>query len=209
MNKFDNVIFDFDGTLANTAKGVMEAVRFALDSLSISNVVVDDSVVGPSPFHLYNKFYELNLETAKKAVILHREYGEKEGYKSATIYKDVPKSLLQLKESGIKLYIVSLKKKSVIDKILKNNELDKLFAKIIGISDDETVSKQDLLTKLAGAFDFTKTLYVGDTYQDYECCKTIGMPFCFANYGFGHLSEKCEYRINAFRDLIQICTEVE
>ena len=48
--KFDNVIFDFDGTLADTSPGVLGSVRYALETLGAP--VPDEKVlrgfIGPS-----------------------------------------------------------------------------------------------------------------------------------------------------------------
>lgn len=53
--KFDNVIFDFDGTLADTSPGVLGSVRYALETLGAP--VPDEKVlrgfIGPS---LYSSF---------------------------------------------------------------------------------------------------------------------------------------------------------
>lgn len=204
MNKFNNVIFDFDGTLANTSTGVKESVKFALDSLAVPHSAIDDSVIGPSPLYLYSKIFALDSQIAERAALLHRKYSEEEAYKTAEMYKGVPECLAQLKKQGINLFIVSLKKETVIKKILSINKLDHFFTRIIGVGFDETMSKTDLLRVLKNSINFKKALYVGDTQQDFECCKSVGLDFCFANYGFGHITEDCSYRIDFIYELLQL-----
>jgi len=202
MNNIKNIIFDFDGTLANTSQGVKESVAFALDSLHIIHSSIGDDVIGPSPFYLYNKVFNLDNDIAKQAVILHRKYSNDEAYKTAIIYDGVQCCLQYLKKRGIKLFIVSLKKESVINKILIKNNLHDYFDKIVGITIDETLSKIDLLKSVKKLIDFNESIYVGDTEQDYNCCKQINLRFCFAKYGFGRVNKKCFYTIDTFSDIL-------
>lgn len=204
MNKVANILFDFDGTLADTAQGVKESVAFALDSLSIAHSPITDDVVGPSPYYLYKTVFKLNENNAKKAVALHRKYSEQEAYKSAKIYDGVLQTLLTLQKCGIKLFIVSLKKESTIKKIISSNGLNSFFQQIIGVNRDETVSKTDLLRLIGSIIDFKETLYVGDTQADYECCKSIGLGFCFAEYGYGNIDDTCSCKIQSFKELVQL-----
>ena len=64
--KFDNVIFDFDGTLADTSPGVLGSVRYALETLGAP--VPDEKVlrgfIGPS---LYSSFTGIIGFDGKKA----------------------------------------------------------------------------------------------------------------------------------------------
>ena len=76
MNRIHNLIFDFDGTLADTSEGVKASVLYALDFLSIAHNPIDNSVVGPSPFYLYKEIFKLDDDAANKAVSLHRFYNK-------------------------------------------------------------------------------------------------------------------------------------
>ena len=46
-------------------------------------------------------------------------------------------------------------------------------------------------------------VYVGDTKGDAESAKVAGIPFIFANYGFGDVDEY-QYKINSFEELLKI-----
>src|SRR5699024_2819050 len=47
-------------------------------------------------------------------------------------------------------------------------------------------------------------VYVGDTQGDADACKTGGIPFIFAEYGFGDVPDAAT-RIQRFSDLEKIC----
>lgn len=204
MNEIHNLIFDFDGTLADTSEGVKASVLYALDSLSIAHSSVDNSVVGPSPYFLYKEIFKLDDNIANQAVFFHRFYSENEAYKTASIYDGVRETLIAAHNKGIKLFVVSLKKESVINLILEKEDIKYLFDAIIGVSENEKVSKNDLLNQLKKNIDFSESVYIGDTIYDYNCCQQFNLRFCFAKYGFGSLDKECFYEINSFNDILNM-----
>ena len=47
-------------------------------------------------------------------------------------------------------------------------------------------------------------VYIGDTIGDFNACRKAGVPFIFAEYGFGQV-DKPDYRITRPFDLTEIC----
>ena len=47
-------------------------------------------------------------------------------------------------------------------------------------------------------------VYIGDTIGDFNACQKAGVPFIFAEYGFGQV-DKPDYRITRPFDLTEIC----
>ena len=52
-------------------------------------------------------------------------------------------------------------------------------------------------------YNLKDTIYVGDTMGDYLSCKKAGIPFVFASYGFGEVSDP-DYRIDKPMDLVSL-----
>ena len=61
-----------------------------------------------------------------------------------------------------------------------------------------------MILKLMEKNNLTSPVYVGDTQGDADSCKKAGIPFIFAEYGFGQV-DKPDYRITRPFDLTEIC----
>ena len=204
MNKYLSIIFDFDGTIADTKKSVLESVEFALASVNVMGKVIGDDVIGPSPYYVYHNIFGLDDVTAKKAVDFHRRYSEEKAYQSAELYPNVVESLKVLKQQGLSLHIVSLKKESVLLKILKKFNILELFNSIVGITSNEFVSKKELLESFIEKEQLNNVIYVGDTQGDYLACKALNIDFCFAKYGFGSILQRPLFVISSFPQIIDV-----
>ena len=70
MEKKHLVIFDLDGTLADTSKGIYECYRFALKSLGRQEPTYEslDGVIGGSLLKNFETKFDLTLDEAKEAV---------------------------------------------------------------------------------------------------------------------------------------------
>ena len=49
-----------------------------------------------------------------------------------------------------------------------------------------------------------KAIYVGDTEGDREAAKKANIPFIYASYGFGEVSDY-DYKIDSISDLKTLC----
>ena len=74
--KYENIIFDFDGTVANTGEGVLNSVRYALKNAG-AEIPCDEVLVGFIGPTLYRSFIDitgLTSEQAYKAIDDYRSY---------------------------------------------------------------------------------------------------------------------------------------
>ena len=58
--------------------------------------------------------------------------------------------------------------------------------------------------KIAETYNLKNPVYVGDTMGDYNACQKAGVPFIFADYGFGSVDSP-DYIIHKPMDLLDIC----
>ena len=77
MHDYKVIVFDLDGTLLNTSKGIFNSVRYAAQQLGLKQLEEYElkKFVGPPPTESYRKVYNLSEEQAKQAASLHRKYG--------------------------------------------------------------------------------------------------------------------------------------
>ena len=81
MKEYTAIIFDLDGTLLDTSEGIYNAVRSTEKIMHFTPV--DDTTlpeyVGPPTLFSYKKHYDIDDDTAKRAVVHHRKYQSEQG----------------------------------------------------------------------------------------------------------------------------------
>ena len=65
--------------------------------------------------------------------------------------------------------------------------------------------KGDTIRTLVGRNALKAPVYVGDTQGDADACKAAGVPFIFAEYGFGSVPD-AGLKIRTFPELKNLCS---
>ena len=66
------------------------------------------------------------------------------------------------------------------------------------------MAKAENIMKIREDNHLSDPVYVGDTFGDFNACRKAGVPFIFAEYGFGQVEEPDD-RISRPMDLVEIC----
>jgi phosphoglycolate phosphatase len=181
--RFNTIIFDFDYTLADSSKGVVECVNFALGRLGCQAASYD-SICGIIGLSLTEAFFSL---TGQSNPVHGREFAELFTRRadevmtaSTNLLEGVAPTLGQLRGCGIRLGIVSTKFRYRIEEILARDGLLGVFDVIVG-GEDVSRHKPDP-EGLTGAQGFlggslSQFLYVGDTVVDAETAARAGTAF--------------------------------
>jgi phosphoglycolate phosphatase len=182
-NRFDAVIFDFDYTLADSSQGVAECINYALTELHLPPVTpaAAHRTIG---LHLDDAFVQLAGERYVKQrddFRLHFAHRADEVMNDLTqLFETVPETVLRLKNSDIKLAIVSTKFRYRIAEFLQRQQLLEAFDVIIG-GEDVVRHKPDPegLHQAVARLNcqYGKTLYVGDSVVDAVAARLAGIPF--------------------------------
>ena len=190
MNKkYQLVIFDLDGTLLNTSKGIFNSVRYAEKELKLKPI--DDSLlkefVGPPPKLMYMKYYALSEEKALAAVKKHREYGRTKAVFEAQEYPEMKKTLMTLRDRGYKLAVATLKSQDIAETILFNFGLKEYFDSILGMDGEEKLTKSMIIKKAIEKCECSgKAVMIGDSENDFIGANEAGIDFIGVTYGFGY-----------------------
>ena len=186
-------IFDLDGTLLDTGKGIRNSVKYAENQMRLLPLNDDDlnKFVGPAPIDSYMRYHNLSHETAKEAVRLHREYSKMRGIYEAETYEGIETILGWLKSKGIMLAVATLKREELAIKILDHFNLSGYFNEICGTDIQESLTKIDLVrlvlqrTKCIAE----QAVMIGDTEQDHHAANACNIKFIGVTYGYGYHSE--------------------
>ena len=123
MTNFDAVLFDFDGTVADTGEGVFFCVRHAIDVHSLEQPSDEEirKFIGPPmtvSFHtLYPWLTDDDVDSLMKS--FRQKYDEIGMYKYY-IYDGIAELLQRLKANGVKTAVASSKPQDFLERILGN-----------------------------------------------------------------------------------------
>lgn len=198
MSKFKYILFDLDGTLIESGKGIMNAVKYALKKYGIdeTNEAVLRSFVGPPLNQQFAKCYGFSAEKSLEAVLVFREYYETKGILENEMYTGINKVLQQLKNQGKYLMVATSKPEKFAHNILAQHDLEKYFDFIGGsLTDGSRITKiqvLDYVLKTNKIENTDEVLMIGDTKFDILGAKNFDLKSMAVTYGYGTEKELME-----------------
>ena len=206
--KFDNVIFDFDGTLADTSPGVLGSVRYALETLGAP--VPDEKIlrgfIGPSLYSSFTGITGLSGEKADEAIALYRLVYNPRGVYECKLYDGMKDLLASLKKAGVSVSVASSKPQNALDKVVDFLGIREYFDRVAGA--DPNDKHDDKASIVAAARTRDNAVMIGDSRFDIEAAKTVGIKSIAAGYGFTAkdvlLSLNPDYYADSVSDIAKI-----
>ena len=193
MRKYDLILFDLDGTLADTSEGIYNAHRFASQKAGYALKENDlDGVIGMSLLAVYREKFGLPEETARYAVSEYRKWYAEEGRLEAKLYPGMLETLKSLKNQGYHLGVATLKLEAFAKDMLEAFGVAEYFDHICGVDANDNLSKADIINiaiKKAGIAK-ERTVLVGDSDNDAKGAREAGIDFIACLYGFGYMKEE-------------------
>lgn len=191
---YDAVLFDFDGTVADTGKGIFNAVRYAVESLGFESLT-DASLrtfIGPPIYDSFKRECGMNDGQSEEAVRKYREiYSEKCIYEFE-LYEGIDALIRDIKASGIKLAIASSKPEKFIRRLVAQLGYDEIIDFISAPTfDEDHMSKRELINNAVNALGVEKsrTIMVGDRLFDIIGANEAGVDSIGAVFGYGSEEE--------------------
>ncbi len=196
--RFDTAIFDLDGTIMDSAEGIVCSVEYALDKMGVKDYDrrTNYRFIGPPLVDSFMEYYSMTEKDALRAVAYYRERYSVTGIYEARMYDGVRELLSELKKRGVKLYIGSSKPEKYVRMILEKQGVLDLFDFVAGATFDETRNnKEQVLSYLLEQVKIEKksTVMIGDRYHDIEGAHYVGLPCIAVLYGFGNEAEFKKY----------------
>lgn len=192
---YTNLLFDLDGTISDSAKGIMKGAYIALRHFGIE--VKDYSelykFIGPPLVTSFSKYYGLTEEEAVEAVKVYREYYGKKGLFENELYPGMEEFLKKLKNMGKHLLVATSKPQSYSVTILEHFKIAGYFDFIGGASMDGKIGTKaqviEHTLRNAGITDLSNTIMIGDRHHDVEGASQMGLECIGVLYGYGSEEE--------------------
>ncbi len=195
MKTYDLVLFDLDGTLVDSAPGIIHSVAYALKKMGVTEDPSLDLLcfVGPPLAESFQKFFGFSGVQAIEAIAYYREYYTACGMWESTLYPGIIELLIALKQAGLTCCLATSKPEKFAKQILAHYGLDPYFDLIGGASMDQSRSKKgDVIAYVLSSFPERKkdrTLMIGDRNQDIFGAKQMGIDSIGVLYGYGTETE--------------------
>ena len=204
----DSIIFDVDGTIWDSTQSVADSWNKAIREHSDLDLTLDpvslSRVFGKTMTEIADALFPA-LDTEARMKLLDACYAEENRYLEdhpGLLYDGVAGTIRNL-SLRYPLYIVSNCQCGYIEVMLKTSGLAPYIKDHLCFG--ETLRpKGETIRMLMEKNDLKSPVYVGDTQGDADACKTAGIPFIFAEYGFGDVPDAAT-RIQRFSDLEKIC----
>ncbi len=197
MHKYDVVFFDVDGTLIDSAPGILHTMQetFAEMGTDISGVDLFQ-YLGPPLRKTFSEYYH-SEEEIERAVTFYRASYQEKGRYECELFSGVLEMLQELKKSGVAMYTATSKPQKVAAEMLKDLGIADYFQEIGGASldtarDTKTAVIQDLLDK--HDFNDKRVLMVGDRRDDMKGAADCNLPAAAVLYGYGSAAELEPFR---------------
>lgn len=181
------IVFDFDGTLANTLPSIVATARQVLKEYGMSEVEMGDvsRLVGPPFPQAFNLLYGVSMDDAIAITERYRELYDLVGKDAWPLFDGVQSLLAKLRAAGKKLAIASSKKQSLVARALEDNDAYEAFDAVCGKLNDIDYSKADAIAAALRALGATSAdaLMVGDRMYDAHAAHELGIPCVGATWG--------------------------
>ncbi len=197
MQKYNNLLFDLDGTLTDSAPGILNCVRYALSEMNFPEPPDIMRFVGPPLCESFHDFCGMNDEQTKEAIRLYRSRYSTVGLFENTVYDGIPEMLERLKKGGRRLFVATSKPEVFSVRILDKFGLSDYFEIIGGAATDGTRdTKHDVIRYLldkADIHDTSDVLMIGDRKHDIIGAHSLGIRCMAVLWGYGSTDEFNEH----------------
>ena len=203
----DSIIFDVDGTIWDSTESVAASWNKAIRESSDLDLTLEpvslSRVFGKTMTEIADALFPA-LETDKRMKLLDICFDEENRYLEdhpGILYPGVTETIKSL-ALKYPLYIVSNCQCGYIEVMLRTTGLEPYIKDHLCFGETQ-VSKGETILMLMEKNGLRSPVYVGDTQGDADSCKTAGIPFIFAEYGFGNVPD-AGTRISTFSELAEM-----
>ena len=192
MPHYDAILFDVDGTLIDSAPGILNTLEMVFRDMGVDLTNVNlRRYIGPP---LRMSFAEHFSDPAKieEATERYRMIYHEKGSHEGGVYPGVPEMLRRLKDAGFTLCTATCKPTEVVTPILEEQGIAGYFAFVGGASMDESRdTKTDVIRHVLGqpALQGKRVLMVGDRSDDLQGAANCGLDAAGVLYGYGSREE--------------------
>ena len=193
---WDVVLFDLDGTLTDSAQGVINGVLHACEQLGIEppEAEIIHKFLGPPLSHSFREYAGVEPAKIIEAVRIYREYYDEIGKYENSVFDGVPELLTELGNQGKRLAVATSKVDYAAVSILEHFNLDHHFEVIAGadVTGEFRGTKAGVIAHALEELrmcDGTSVVMIGDREHDIHGAQAHELPSIGVTWGYGSREE--------------------
>lgn len=188
--KYKLAIFDLDGTLLDTSKGIISSVKKVITDNNLKELSTNEllSFIGPPIQNSFGKYYELDTQQCQKLAEKFRNIYKDSFLYEATPYEGIYELLQLLTNNNVKFAVATYKREDYALQLLEHFGFDKYSDNLHGADNNNVLKKKDIIEiciSNSNVSDRNEIVYIGDTASDLNAAKETNVSFIGVNYGFG------------------------
>lgn len=193
MLRYQTVLLDLDGTLVDSAPGIVSTLAFTLQKLGKPVPAMKDLLrwVGPPLPESFRTRAGLTAEEIVDAIEIYRDRYLDVGAYDAKLFDGVAVLLKGLKKAGAHLALATSKPLTPASIMLEHFTLTPFFDVIAAAADDESRGRKDQVVEdalrglVAQNLPVNNIIMVGDRIHDVEGAAVHGIETIMVRWGYG------------------------
>jgi phosphoglycolate phosphatase len=186
-----NFIFDLDGTLVDSAPGILSSFRIALQQLNLKSAVpLDGSLIGPPLPRIVDQLVP-NADALTKSNVIEafKSHYDSEGVLDSTPFEGVYECLMRLHAAKFGIWIATNKRSAPTARLLHYLGWSSIFDAVYSLDSFTPAleTKSQILGKIlqVHTLGHDESVYVGDRPEDREAARECALPFIMVDWGYG------------------------
>jgi phosphoglycolate phosphatase len=189
-----SILFDLDGTVVDSAPGILASSRAALAALGHPADDLDiTGLIGPPLEEVLRQVLaRFGDDRVSEAVLAYRDHYGGAGFRESTVYPGLAETLDALRGLGATLYIATSKRTVFAQRILEHLALVDRFAGVHGSEPGGAFDhKAELIAHVLArhGLQADRCLMVGDRRHDAEGARANGVATAGVLWGYGERDE--------------------
>ncbi|WP_078546698.1 HAD hydrolase-like protein [Litchfieldia alkalitelluris] len=201
------IIFDFDGTIADSKKAFVASWNSLADTHKFSKIK-DSQLDELKKLSIKERGKLLNFPLYKLPIVLPQFYKSyRNSMHEITLFNGIRELLYQLECKGYNTAIISSNSKDNISTFLKQNQIENVTTILCSSS---IFGKDKLINKFLKENNLTsnEVIYVGDEHRDIVACKKTGVKIIWVGWGYDSIEvvqqANPDYKVNAPKEILEI-----
>lgn len=184
------IIFDLDGTLIDSASGILAAFEGAFEACGLApQQSLTAAIIGPPLMETLAKLAGTDdLPVLQPLAEAFKANYDEHGYRLTTIFPGVGEMLAELTARGYQLHIATNKRILPTRRILNHLAWEHYFSGVYALDafDPPIKSKSRMLQEILTRRELNPqhTFYIGDRQEDGTAADANAMPFLLAVWGY-------------------------
>ncbi len=185
------VIFDLDGTLTDSAPGILNAIEYVRQKKQLPRLTDKQlrSCIGPPLFDSFRRLWGVKEQDAQQLIKIYREYYNEKGIFENSLFPGIKEMLSALIQANIDCRICSAKPESMVLTVTEHFGIRNIFSVISGAQGEKNFPGKGKMLEDMLFTHPAASVMVGDRKDDVKGAKYIKIPCIGALWGYGGKEE--------------------